>query len=128
MRIEHIGLQHPDPAAAAEWYVEHLGFRVLRSGPPPADARFLADGAGATVLEIYHNPAVPMPDYAAMDPLVLHIAVCVDDVAAAHARLLAAGAARATDITRTEAGDEFAIVRDPWGLPLQLMHRAKPLA
>ena len=128
MRIEHIGLQHPDPVAAADWYEEHLRFRAVRSGPAPANARFLADEAGATIIEIYSNPAAPMPDYAAMDPLVLHIAFSVDDVRAACERALAAGATPAGDITVTDAGDAFAMVRDPWGVPLQLLRRQQPLA
>ncbi len=128
MRIEHIGYQVPDPVAAAEWYVKHLGFRLARSGGPPANARFLFDSAGATMIEIYNNPAVGVPDYPKMDPLILHIAITVEDVRGVMKKLLAAGATPAGDLTTTDLGDEFVIVRDPWGLPLQLMKRAKPIA
>src|SRR6266446_4025618 len=32
MKIEHFALQVPDPVAMAQWYVNHLGFSVARSG------------------------------------------------------------------------------------------------
>ena len=127
MKIEHIGLQVPDSAAAAAWYVEHLGFRVVRTGGAPGHARFIADEKGETVLEIYNNPTVPVPDYASMDPLIIHIAVLVEDLPAAVAKLLAAGGTPAGEIDGNDAGDEFAMVRDPWGLTFQLMKRAQPL-
>ena len=126
MRIEHIGYQHPDPAGAADWYVEHLGFKIVRGGPPPANARFVADSEGKTLLELYANPDVPMPDYAAQSPMILHLAVCVDDVGGTQDRLVVAGATPG-EITTTDGGDEFVILSDPWGFPLQLMRRAEPM-
>jgi len=78
------------------------------------------------VLEIYAGPPPP-PDYAAMDPLRLHVAFAPEDVPAARARLIAAGARPVGEIVVTPAGDEFAMLRDPWGLALQLAHRAHPL-
>lgn len=127
MKIEHIGLQVPAPAAAAAWYVANLGFRVVRTAGPPGHAHFLADGTGETLLEIYNNPAVPVPDYASTDPLVIHIAVLVEDVPAAAEKLVVAGGTLDGEIGSSDAGDEFAMVRDPWGLTFQLMKRAKPL-
>jgi len=127
MKIEHVGLQVQDPVAAATWYVENLGFHVVRTGGAPGYARFLADGTGETMLEIYCNPAVPVPDYVSMDPLIMHIAVLVEDVPAAVEKLLAAGGAPAGEIDGNDVGDEFAMVRDPWGLTFQLMKRARPL-
>jgi catechol 2,3-dioxygenase-like lactoylglutathione lyase family enzyme len=58
MKLEHIALQVPDPVAMADWYVKHLGMRVVRSGPPPAQARFIADSAGRTVLEVCRGKAL----------------------------------------------------------------------
>lgn len=128
MRIEHVGIQHPDPVGAGEWYVRHLGFRIARSGGAPAHARYLFDDAGRTMIEIYNNPQVPMPDYAAMHPVVLHLAVATDDVRGLCERLVAAGATPAGDFSKTDMGDEFVMVRDPWGVPIQLMNRRTPFA
>jgi glyoxylase I family protein len=127
VRLEHVGLNVADPVKAAQWYVDHLGMKVLREGPAPANARFLADGAGNMMLELYHNPPEAVPNYAAMDPLLLHVAFLVDDVDAIRSKLIAAGATPVGEVTTTDAGDKLAMLRDPWGLAIQFVHRADPM-
>lgn len=127
MKIEHVAFQVPAPAAAAEWYCRHLGFQIKRSVDEPVVTRFLADGTGAVMVEFYNNPRVAMPDYTSMDTLALHLALVSDDVAADRQRLIEAGAKPATELTRTPAGDEVAMLRDPWDLPIQLCKRAEPM-
>jgi glyoxylase I family protein len=126
MKLEHVALQVEDPGAFARWYTEQLGMRVVRTGEPPGQARFLADDAGASILEVYAG-ALPVPDYASMDPLLLHVAFATGDVEAARRRLIEAGATAVGDVTVTPAGDRFAMLRDPWGLALQLACRVRPL-
>ena len=127
MTIEHFAFQVPDPAAAASWYVEHLGMSVARSVEEPAPTRFLADRAGRVMIEIYRNPSAPLPDYEAMDPLVMHLAFSCDDVDAERDRLVDAGARVARDAETTPHGDRVAMLRDPWGVPIQLCRRAAAL-
>src|SRR5436190_1717947 len=74
LRLEHVALNVADPRAMADWYVAHLGMRVVRQVDGPPHTRFLADAAGATVVELYENPAARIPDYLGMDPLELHLA------------------------------------------------------
>lgn len=127
VRLEHVGLNVADPIKMAQWYVENLGMKVLREGPPPANARFLADSGGNMMLEVYRNPPDAVPNYAAMDPLLLHVAFMVDDVDTVRQKLLAAGATPAGEVTTTPAGDKLAMLRDPWGLAIQLLRRADPM-
>jgi glyoxylase I family protein len=127
VKIEHVAWQVPDPVALADWYVEHLGMRVKRASSAPPFARFLADDSDRVMIEVYSNPQVPMPDYAAADPLVMHLAFLTDDVTGTRARLIAAGATPVGEIVVTPAGDELAMLRDPWGIPLQLVRRAEPM-
>ena len=127
MKIEHVAYQVPDPVALADWYVEHLGLRVKRASGAPGFARFLADDGDAVMIEVYNNPRVPMPDYRNTDPLMAHLAFQVDDVAAARERLIEAGATPEGDVVISEAGDHLAMLRDPWGLALQLVTRAEPM-
>src|SRR6266478_1648360 len=101
MRIEHIALNVPDPVAAAEWYVRHLGMQVVRRVPGATQTHFVADHAGRVVLELYHQTKAPVPDYFAMDPMVLHIAFVVQDLATERQRLLAAGAHAVGEVTVT---------------------------
>jgi catechol 2,3-dioxygenase-like lactoylglutathione lyase family enzyme len=127
MRIEHIAFNVNDPVAMAEWYCGNLGMTVIRQGPPPANARYVADSARNTVLELYTNPPDAVPDYASMDPMVLHVAFCADDVAATRERLMAAGATPVGEVTESENGDVLAMLRDPWGLAIQLARRAEAM-
>jgi catechol 2,3-dioxygenase-like lactoylglutathione lyase family enzyme len=127
MRIEHIGYQVSEPVRVAAWYVEHLGFRVMRKSDQSPWAHFLADDSGRVMIEIYSNPNAPMPDYAALDPLVLHLAFSTEDVERERQRLLAAWATADGEIELTPAGDHVAMLRDPWGFPIQLCKRSQPM-
>jgi glyoxylase I family protein len=77
------------------------------------------------MIEVYNNPAAPLPDYHGLDPLVLHLAFDVEheDILAVRDRLLAAGATIARDVVTTPAGDRLVMLRDPWGLAIQLAQR-----
>ncbi|MEN6336559.1 MAG: VOC family protein [Phycisphaerales bacterium] len=127
VRFEHVGLNVADPVKAAQWYVDNLGMKILRQGDAPANNRFVADAAGNMMFEFYHNPPDAVPNYPSMDPMSLHIAFLVDDVDAIRARLLAAGATAAGDVTVNPAGDRLTMLRDPWGLPIQIIRRADPM-
>ncbi len=127
MRLEHIAFNVAEPAQAAAWYAAQLGMRVVRAQQVSPFAHFLADSRGQTVLEFYNNPLDAIPDYTAINPFRHHIAYLTADIAAERERLLAAGASTVGDITPTPAGDKLAFLRDPWGLPLQLVERAVPL-
>lgn len=127
MKIEHIALQVTDPVSMADWYVRHLGCSIARSGGEPAFVRFLKDGSGSSMLELYSNPAASQPDYANMDPLLLHVAFSSENLVVDRDRLLAAGATIAQDLITSPAGDQLLMLRDPWGLALQLVKRASPM-
>ncbi len=127
MKIEHFALQVPAPAEMAQWYCRHLGFTVARAGGEPSFAHFLQDSSGTVLLEIYHNPNVPTPAYARQQPLVMHLAFVSEALEPDRDRLLAAGATLAEDLTVTPAGDKVLMLRDPWGIPVQLVRRRTPM-
>ena len=127
MKIEHTAYQVEDPVAVARWYVEHPGLTVKRAQNEQPFGQFLADDGNAVMLEFYNNPKVAVPDYRDIDPLILHIAFWADDVEATRARLLAAGASVEGEAVVTPAGDHVAMLRDPWGLGIQFVHRAQPM-
>jgi glyoxylase I family protein len=127
MMIEHVALNVTDPVAMAEWYTRHLGMRVLRRLTSAPLTHFLADESGQTVIEIYHQAKMAVPDYAAMDPMLLHIAFVAPNIHAERDRLMAAGAKPDGEVTPTPAGDQLAFLRDPWGVTIQLVKRAQPL-
>lgn len=127
MRIEHAGIQVPEPGKMGDWYVQNLGFTIKRAAEAPVPVRFIADQSGKVMLEIYNNPKVAPPDYFNMDPLFLHIAFTCDDVPGTMKRLIDAGATQHAPIENTPAGDTLVFLRDPWGMPIQLCQRAKAM-
>ena len=127
MKIEHTAYQVEDPVAVARWYVQHLGMTVKRAQTERPFGQFLADSGDAVMLEFYNSPKVQVPDYRAIDPLILHIAFWTDEVEATRARLMEAGATPEGGAVVTPAGDHVAMLRDPWGLAIQFVHRASPM-
>ena len=127
MKIEHAAFQVADPVALARWYVDHLGLRVKRAQAESPFGHFLADDGDGVMLEFYNNPALPVPAYNEIDPLALHLAFLADDVNATFDRLVRAGATPVGEAKPNDAGDAIAMLRDPWGLPLQLVSRVRPM-
>jgi glyoxylase I family protein len=126
LNIEHFACNVADPAAMAAWYVEHLGMRIVRRNTAAPHIHFLADASDRVVIEIYSNSADPIPDYAAMHPLRFHLAFAAPDPDAAKAALVRAGGTFIDEQTLPD-GSRLLMLRDPWGLPLQLCKRATPL-
>jgi glyoxylase I family protein len=125
MKIEHVAFNVADPGAMAEWYCQHCGLRVVRHIPQPAQTHFLAD-TEATVLEIYCNPPDQVPDFRNMNPLLFHLALASSDAGADSHRLIAVGATL-VEVIRPPDGSHLIMLRDPWGVPLQICQRARSL-
>lgn len=123
LKLDHFALQHPEPEAAAAWLCLHLGLRVHRVSASASRARFLRCPVTGVMLEIYRQPDAPVPDHFATPPAVMHLAFYADDIAADTERLVAAGAIRAGLPGKNSAGDAHVMLRDPWGVPLQLVKR-----
>lgn len=126
IRFEHIAINVSDAREVADWYVKHLDLVVMRASDEPPYMTFLADQGRHMMFEFYQQP-VGTADYAGMHPITFHIAFAVDDIQAARARLIAAGATAEGEITTTPAGDKLCFLRDPWGMTLQLVMRATPM-
>ena len=126
LNIEHFACNVSDPAAMAAWYVAHLGMRIVRRNTAAPHIHFLADANERVVMEIYSHSADAVPDYQAMHPLRFHLAFAAPDPDAARAALVGAGATFVDEQTQPD-GSRLVMLRDPWGLPLQLVKRATAL-
>jgi len=126
VKLEHVALNVSDPAAMAAWYCEHLGLEIVRSLLNAPYTHFLRDSGGSMMIEIYKNPADQVPAYGNMHPLLLHLAFVSADTEKDKARLLEAGAMHVQDETLAD-GSRLVMLRDPWGLSIQLCRRAKPM-
>jgi glyoxylase I family protein len=123
MKVEHIAFVVDDPDAVAAWYCKHMGLKLVRQGPPPVKMTFLADDSGQTMFAVYSPASVETPDYASMNPLILHFAYYSEDIHADFKRLQKAGATVVLEPSKTDAGDTLAMLRDPWGVAVQLVNR-----
>lgn len=126
LAMEHLALNIPAAGRMAEWYCKNLDMKSVRSFDL-FETTFLADASGRVVLELYSNPELPMLDHAAIHPSTLHIAFVVSDIATTRDRLAAAGATVVQNIFTTSAGDEMMMLKDPCGVTLQFIRRAKPM-
>jgi catechol 2,3-dioxygenase-like lactoylglutathione lyase family enzyme len=126
MQFEHFGINVPDAAAMAQWYVKNCNMKIVRAIPKPHQTHFLADEKGRICVEIYTNPNAIVPDYPSQHPLCFHFAFDSDNPAAMKDRLVAAGAT-VFDQLNLEDGSYIIMLRDPWGVPFQLCKRAKPM-
>ena len=124
MKIEHIGLCVKEPISMANWYVANLGWVIRRTnGTDQKGLAFVSDPAQETMLELFSNGFTPPLDPAAMSPLMLHIAVKSSDPVADLARLVKAGALYVEGDPKPASGDALVLLRDPWGMVIQLARR-----
>jgi catechol 2,3-dioxygenase-like lactoylglutathione lyase family enzyme len=124
MKIEHIGLIVAQPMAMAAWYVEHLGLRVrLQTGDNSRGAVFLEDSSGRLFIELGANGVTPPLDFAAVPPLQVHLALKSADPEADARRLQQAGATLVEEHAHRGPGDYLLLLRDPWGVAIQLARR-----
>ena len=118
MKLEHVGYNVAEPQKLMDWWCANLGFK-------PVHPAFIVDSTGQMSLEFYNNPAAPVPDWANMSPLAMHIAFLSDDVDAEAARLVAAGATLLETVHKE--GFDMVMLRDPFGMAIQFVKRGNPI-
>lgn len=122
MKIEHFAINVKDPVAMAAWYVANMGLTVVRKSDGAACTHFLGDNSGQVMVEIYNNPPDQVPDYASMNPLLLHLAFVCGNPDQKRAELELAGASFVEEV-HIKDGSHLVMMRDPWGLAIQLCKR-----
>ena len=125
MIFEHFALNVPDVRAMSRWYVEHLGFTITRQRADAPYTHFLSDDARRVVVELYSNPTAAVLDFATLAPLSFHFAVVALDAVIERRRLESAGASFVVE-DRLADGSVLIMMRDPWGVPVQLCQRTSP--
>lgn len=124
-QFEHIAFNVPDMEALAAWYCNHLG--MVRVRHDPGKKLFLADHTGTVVLELYTNTNEQMLDFARCGRLEMHLAFVVEEPDTAIDELTAAGATIEDRRPPDYAGDVMCFLRDPFGIPIQVLTRNVPL-
>lgn len=126
MRIEHFAFNVKDPVAIAAWYCKHLNFTIKHKFDKAPNTHFLADESDRVMIEIYCNPVDHVPDYFAMNPLIVHLAFVSTDPENDANRLVLAGAKEVDDVKLND-GSHLKMLKDPWGFSIQLCKRGKPM-
>jgi glyoxylase I family protein len=80
--LEHTAIASPDPKRLAEWYVQHLDFRINHT----YDGNYFVRAADGSMLEIIPSVGERAPQQM-KDPGIRHLAVTVDNFDAALAEL-----------------------------------------
>ncbi|MBN7815203.1 VOC family protein [Algoriphagus pacificus] len=126
MKFEHFAINVPDAMAASRWYEDNLGLTVKKKMTESPHMIFLADDSGTVMLEIYNNPKGETLDFKNLHPLAVHLALVSEDPGADKKRLIDAGATEFSDDVLPD-GSRLVMLRDPWGVCLQLCKRAVPM-
>ncbi len=126
MKFEHFGINVPHPQAMAGWYVRHFNMKIVRSMQDTPYTHFLTDDSGRVIMEIYANETVEIPDYNLQHPLKFHVAFEVSNPQELSEILIKEGAMFFEEV-KMDDGSHLIMLRDPWGIPIQLCKRGKPM-
>ena len=125
MVFEHIALNVEDTHSVKNWYVSHLGLKVAREQLTPPFMTFLEDSSGRVIMELYHRSDEKITKFTSQHPLTFHMAFVSTNAEQDKIRLLGQGASFIEEVN-TADGSHLIMLRDPWGMPLQLCQRANP--
>jgi catechol 2,3-dioxygenase-like lactoylglutathione lyase family enzyme len=106
----------------AEWYVKTLEFEIVASNgqTPPT---LLVGGRAGALIEIMPDNGEAVVPHAWADPGIRHVALRVDDLDAAQAKLEAAGATSIRPGGDAMGGGRLWNFADPEGNVLQIVER-----
>ena len=129
MRILHTMLRVGDLARSVDFYTCVLGMRVLRTTDRPDQKYSLAfvgygDESQHAVLELTYNYGVDRYD---IGSAYGHVAIAVDDAAAACAAVRAKGGTVTREAGPVKGGTTvIAFVQDPDGYKIELIETGRP--
>lgn len=119
--IHHIAIICSDYARSRAFYVDLLGFRVIREVWRDERQSWKCDlDAGNAQIELFSFPAPPPRPTRPEACGLRHLAFTVDDLDGEVARLAAAGIACEEVRIDPYTGQRFTFFADPDGLPLEL--------
>ena len=122
MHAEHVGVYARDPVALANWYIETLGFAVVRTlekeGRPPI---YFLQAEQGLVIEILPTGASPQARELS-DPGYSHIGLVVEDFDQT-AAVLASKGVSLSNVRQTSNGWTIGYFDDPEGNKLEVVYR-----
>jgi len=119
--LEHTAIASPNPKALAQWYVDHLGFRMNFE----YDGNYFVRAANGAMLEIIPSEG-SRGEQKMRDPGIRHLAIEVADFDGAHAALRAQGVNFVGD-PYVNMGNRLVFFTDCDGNLVHLIRRERPL-
>jgi glyoxylase I family protein len=119
--LEHTAIASPSPAKLAQWYVDHLGFRINFE----YDGNYFVRAQNGSMLEIIPSEGA-RAEQKMRDEGIRHLAIEVTDFDAAHAALQARGV-NFTGQPYLNQGNRLVFFTDCDGNFVHLIKREKPL-
>lgn len=120
--VEHVAIASPSPQVLAQWYVDHLGFRVITE----YDGNYFIKAPNGAVLEIITAQGV-RAEQKMYDPGLRHMAIAVHDFDAALASLRRENVEFLGEPYATPQGNRLVFFTDCEGNILHLIQRVRPL-
>jgi len=119
--LEHTAIASPSPRTLADWYVNHLGFRINFE----YDGNYFVRAANGTMLEIIPSEGA-RADQKARDPGIRHLAIEVKDFDAAYQQLRSQNV-HFTGEPYVNQGNRLVFFTDCDGNLVHLIQRERPL-
>lgn len=119
--LEHTAIASPNPKRLAQWYVDHLEFRINYE----YDGNYFVRAPNGTVLEIIQSEG-GRAEQKMKDPGIRHLAIAVDDFQAARENLTKAGIQFLAEPPVSQ-GNRVLFFADCDGNYLHIVHRVNPL-
>ncbi|WP_067031576.1 VOC family protein [Allomuricauda sp. CP2A] len=125
MIFEHFAVNVADAVSVVEWYESNMGLKARVADKKTPFMTFLEDSTGRVVIELYQRSDAPVTDFSKENSLSFHVAFVSENAEQDKKRLLENGATFEVEVN-LEDGSHIVMLRDPWGMPLQLCQRANP--
>ena len=124
MVFEHFALNVTDIEGVVNWYCTHLELTIASQQKQSPFMTFLKDSSGRVIIEFYSREDALIQDFKERHPLTFHVAFVSENAQQDKERLTKAGASFFEEVFK-EDGSHLVMLRDPWGLPLQLCQRSQ---
>jgi catechol-2,3-dioxygenase len=124
MVFEHFALNINNIEEIVKWYTGNLGLKIVSEQKESPFMTFLADSSGRVIMELYCRPDEHITNFKTRHPLTFHVAFVSENAEQDKIRLLEQGALFVEEVKK-EDGSLLVMLRDPWGMPLQLCQRAQ---
>lgn len=126
-RINHVHIKHADPGAAAEWFVEAFGFKVLSDEQRPVGDRFIrcltADGGLGVNFSGQRHGETLAPATEGVHFGLEHFGLDSVEIERDVERLVSLGARLEEGPNEGRGGQRIAFLGTPFGVRIELIQR-----